>query len=393
MEENVKVCRNNIHLSLNIGDRVTTTCYKRFYTPRELASFLISICNINPISTVDICAGSWNLLTEAKRRWPNIEVVGVDISSSVENTKICDGRLFSYDSVLQKRFYDLVVANPPFGYEKPSKEILNKINELVKGNNFSGNVLSRIEATMMIFNALLVKPDGLLAAIVPISLVNSETYKSLRVFLTQSYSLERIVYLPRSAFGSRQINTCIIILRRKKTNNSTIISKAFFNNGYFSEEIGSIPVEGINLGYWSFGTNLKENKNNITLQIKRNDVSSSDIKETGKYPVIHSSSFKSESNHQVLHRKFYTNRLPVNATYTSKGDILIIRVGKKTGSFVLVDKEYENCLTSDCVLIVKPNGQIERQRIIRNLRKRQGELHNKGVVVKYLTKNDIINII
>ncbi len=45
--------------------------YTKYYTPIKVARLLINQCNIEtPTQAIDICAGSWNLLNEAKKNGP-----------------------------------------------------------------------------------------------------------------------------------------------------------------------------------------------------------------------------------------------------------------------------------------------------------------------------------
>ena len=89
--------------------------YSKYYPPPLIAEVLIEQLHITPPEMViDICCGSCNLLYATKKRWNQIELIGVDIAdhslSDVMFTKM-DGREYA---TIHRREYPLIVANPPF---------------------------------------------------------------------------------------------------------------------------------------------------------------------------------------------------------------------------------------------------------------------------------------
>lgn len=104
-----------------------------FYTPRDLAELLLQFVprqkQIHSIT--DICCGSWNLLSAAKKRYPNAKIVGVDIDKTMVKNRLSnaefvhsDGREYADSQVAQNHSFDLILSNPPFGaLDKTEKNI------------------------------------------------------------------------------------------------------------------------------------------------------------------------------------------------------------------------------------------------------------------------------
>ncbi len=366
--------------------------YSKFYTPRMVARLLIKNCKIeDPKNAIDICAGSWNLLNEAKSKWPNIELVGVDIQKHNEQGFVEDGRCFSFQAFQKKQLFDLVLANPPFEYEKVPLEIRKMIDIAFPFHQFNGNILNRLESTMLLFNSLLVKDNGYLASVVPNSLLFAENQNSLRSYFASNFHLEKIIHLPDSAFGKQNIRTSLVLLRKKVTKKPTrIYNAAERNNQYIANHAGSIPHTKITKGKWDLLDSNKDIKVD-DLKIIRNNISTNMLS-TNKlgHPVIHNGTI-ANGNLKLEKIRFLNEAIP-RMEYVEPGDIVINRVGKSIGQFALINDEEKKYLSSDCVLIIRPANQETRNLLINKLNSTNFKEFKKGVTTKYITKNDIYKL-
>ena len=113
--------------------------YNKFYTPLDIANLLIGQLKVEyPKSAVDICCGSHNLLSSAKQRWPNTKYVGVDIIEHYANGVECiksDGRKFALE---HPNKFQLVLANPPFGYVNKKQEYPELMNVIPLNTKLQG---------------------------------------------------------------------------------------------------------------------------------------------------------------------------------------------------------------------------------------------------------------
>lgn len=367
-----------------------------YYTPMPLANLLIKQCTKKtPDSAIDICAGSWNLLHAVKYRWPETKLTGVDIDKCSIKSIINDGRFYANELLGEKKSYQLVVANPPFQYERYSEDIFRLISNHIAEYRFSKKILSRLENTMMIFNSLLVSSDGTLAAIVPDSMIRSESQRELRRYFGSEFYLRKIIFLPRNSFGSSDINTSIIILEKNNKKSSTRVYEAIDIKGDFKlQQLDSISKSKIAEGDWLNNNEHYfcglENQFIDYVRIVRNNISTNNFDDTiedGSVPVLHSSNIL-KNKHSKLNYYNPGNKI---YHYTSAGDIAVIRVGRNCGEFLLVTKEEQDFLTSDCVLLIKPMDESIRGIIVNKLEEKK--FNKKGVAARYITKNDILAMI
>ncbi|NQX63547.1 N-6 DNA methylase [Paenibacillus qinlingensis] len=363
--------------------------FSKYYTPKKLAEFLVNECGvIEPASIVDICAGSWNLLDAASAKWNETECIGIDFDIRSSRSLIMDGRFYSYDCFKNDKRFDLVLANPPFQYEKVSKQLLEVIKESINFN-FSGHIYTRIESTMMLFNALLVGVGGTLASIVPNSIIESQSQKDLRIFLASKFHIQKIIKLPDNVFD-RDISTSIIILKNETREVNTEYYGANSNGGEFQKNsIASLPYEEIISGNWGLipEGNLQHSS---TQNILRNNISSSDLhdKVEASIPVIHSSSFSATNS--INHNKIrYTTKLPAKVHTTKRGDIILIRVGRQSGRFAIITEREEDFITSDCVLIIRNQYLELNEDTIKTLESNSIKKIIKGVSAKYISTADL----
>lgn len=188
-----------------------------FYTPDHLADRLISYVAETDIHTVaDFCVGDGDLLKAVKRRFPDAECYGVDISvESIERLRAeqtdwtlgtCD--FMEREKVAQlkgigNRRYDLIVFNPPF--------------------TCKGSTLCRIEfdeqkfkcstALMFLTEALgYLNERGVLYAILPIGCQCSQKDKVLWDYLVTNYQLKVLEKMDRSYWRKCSPNILLVSL-------------------------------------------------------------------------------------------------------------------------------------------------------------------------------------
>ena len=121
--------------------------YKQYFTPTELADFMVSIIPEQEIyNVIDLSMGECGLLEAAKKRWSNASLFGADIDITLLN-KIneespyintfggdsLDENLIHwelYQNVLNHNKFDLAIANPPFNYFDQKRISLDNKNEV-----------------------------------------------------------------------------------------------------------------------------------------------------------------------------------------------------------------------------------------------------------------------
>lgn len=255
--------------------------------------------------------------------------------------------------------------------------------------------MTRLESTMLLFNSLLVRDEGVLATIVPNSIINSIKQIELRKYLADRFDLQKIIKLPKNAFGKDDIKTSIIVLKKTKRKGNTMIFEANLRNGEYTQNpVCAISQLAISAGNWDV-LSSKNCTETIPIQefnIYRNNISSAMFKnnKTG-VPIIHSSSI---NNNNVDHSKIkYVHTYSTSARTTKPGDIVVTRIGKKRGSFALITDAESNFLTSDCLFILRYPDFNDRNEALERLNDPEYWMKaEKGVAAKYITKQDIYKL-
>jgi type I restriction enzyme M protein len=371
---------------------------QKFHTPPELANFLVSLLPNNQFSSViDICCGSWNLLNATKIRWPEINIIGIDLDrkAGLEKPKdtlfkLMDGRQYALYCIKNQRTFDLVVANPPFG--KIDKKVLLHFNNFPLCLNLKGFACLRIETEMMIANALLVRPGGFLVAIVPSSFVEAESFKELRINFAKEFNVKLLVRLSKNAFKPNKIRSYIIVLSKKLTplNNLTKPTYSFdasFNKSIWGKKFEYVlPKENIECGIWNYS--VVNNVNIENIKTFRGKISSNDFSNKG-VPVLHTSSPPKSGQIWNANTRFIKSHPNLsNLPFASDGDIIISRIGKSAGYWYIYSGK--DILISDCLIVLKSSNQKNVLDFL-NINSTNGCLVHlvKGLTTQYITENDL----
>ncbi len=332
--------------------------WEKFYTPKEIAKLMVDlISNSSPKNAIDICVGSWNLLEAASTQWDDLELYGVDIDKNKKlKTDTCffccmDGRKYALKSIKNRKYFSLVLANPPFGYENIKHN--STYSKLPGYENIDKKALNRIETTMILANLALLKEGGDMVIIVPKTMITGEKYCSLRKYIGKNYLVKFFVFLPDHIFG-RDISTVILVLKNTKRTNEDI-SKQY-------ELIGTKPIKLvfkkdlkmklIKNGIWQNDITLR---NNIEegLIIKRGSINNSLLYKDGQYPVIHSTDIEALKNGKWCPTRYVSDYSIYNKSRIAEyGDILMIRVGRNCGLTIRIKKDM-SIPFSDCIYVIK----------------------------------------
>ena len=348
--------------------------YTKFYTPPEIANVLIRQLNISkPISAIDICCGSFNLLHAAKKRWKDVNLIGVDIVEHFAEDVKCtkkDGREYA---IKNKGKYPLVLANPPLVFLKNKKEFPQLYSEIP----FKYET-SRLEIEMLFANLMLLENNGTLVIILPSTIINSKGNKKIREYLANKYHVQQIIKLPEDTFGTSRISAYVIYIKKEcPYKKKTIFSKLHFNgkNYEFLERV-FISSSAVKDGIWDLS--FPCNNSVREFDFKRGTISSNLFIDSG-IPVLHTN--RCFENWRPSLR--YIENIKGAPIYADNGDIIVSRVGKSAGKWCV--HMGERVLISDCLYRIKdPEKEI--------LNKINGNEYNmplRGVAARYITMQDV----
>ena len=189
-----------------------------YYTPNRLADRLINhIAETDVQTAVDFCVGDGDLLKAVRRRFPETQCFGIDISEeSIENLRkeqtewtlgTCDFMEREKVAKLRgigDRKYDLIVFNPPFTCKGST---LCRIE-------FDGQAFKCSTALMFLTEALgYLNETGVMYAILPIGCLCSQKDKALWDYLVEHYELKVLEKMDRQYWQKCSPNILLVSLK------------------------------------------------------------------------------------------------------------------------------------------------------------------------------------
>ena len=202
-----------------------------FYTPPALADLLTSLFTSKaPSRIVDFAAGDGALLRSAVSRWPDAEIVAMDVdenairalSAAIPHAHLRHGDFLLYsedgtgtgNSKERQDFFDLVLLNPPFSC-RGSSSFTARVGE---------KTIRASRAMAFVARALrYIRDGGELIAIVPSSCLTSERDSELRAALDEHWHIESIGELLQAAFPRCDVTVDVIRATRRKASNRDIL--------------------------------------------------------------------------------------------------------------------------------------------------------------------------
>lgn len=365
-----------------------------YYTPEVLANFLVSLIPMKHVTSVlDLCVGSGNLLWAARLKWPSASLVGVDVDrQAVISCKRRFGQSATFiqgdarlmhpyaegrPKKLTDKTFDIVLANPPFAGNEEISRLVTKENQ---GSQFQdatvlpekwGALSRRIEAMLLVYNLLYVRPGGYLAAIIPESILSCDRFGSLRNWLIKQTLHLDVIKLPPNSFSQTEVAASAVILKREERSkpnsfcNFVLQEAKFTGHRIFPKTIYKSVLNGscsrldsacIPDSSASFNTRLIE----LTSSVKRGTfIPKQKLVMTGSLFYVHSTNIKNIGLDTFTSPKF----IDINSKVTKSGvqivcgDVLLVRIGKTLGKVNVVTKEGQwKGYISSCLYRLRPKG-------------------------------------
>ncbi|MGJ7027278.1 methyltransferase [Petrimonas sulfuriphila] len=335
-----------------------------FYTPTLLAQHLVSFINKRDISTIaDFCVGGGELLIAAKKRWPDADFFGCDISRSAINLlrKRYPDWMFSKcnflnpksrdSSTILKKKYDLILLNPPFTCKGATIETIS----------FEGTQYQMSTSMAFFVEAIpYLKNDGIMYAILPQSIAYSKKDERIRLYLKERYNFRILEERNNQEFEKCAPN---IVLASINDRNIFPVHDT---------------VKKINIG-------IKD------LQIQRGNISMHEIKATDETSIdlIHSTNLK---DNRIVNLKHKVD--PIRSRIEGPA-LLIHRVGQPNINKLCVINENEVYALSDCIIAIKAQTYEECNLLKKIILKNWEDFFNlyKGTGAKYITVERLRNFL
>ena len=295
--------------------------YAEYITSNVVAELIYEISSIyKPTSIIDVCCGSGNILSYFKEL---AVTSGVDINYEAAmlakylnpnaQIEVMDFALLGIEG---KNLYDLVVAQPPFGY--------------FKGNN------KYAEVDIFKKSLELLSSNGIAIFVVADFILNSQACNEFRSYVESKYSVDMIVSLPGGIHGNTSIRTSVIVVRAGGKKNNNIFMPMFdgdskavvdsFNNGSgFYVPLCEL-VERWDRGYYLASKEIGEKLHGEQVVILDN------LSEIIRGKVVRPDSFLEKGRYIAFNRsnrdgRIFLDEIPDESCLVRKHDIVVSLIG------------------------------------------------------------------
>lgn len=375
----------------------------QFYTPKYISKTMITIAldllKTDPQNAIELAAGEGDLILELINLAPSCQISAIDIdcdNASLLKELHANFTIYNADSTLPLDFlegknFQLALGNPPF-----LSNIL--VNEYIKGllHKYLGlktklNQNIRAEYVFICQYLSVLVPDGLLAIILPESIISGHRSKEFREALLNNWQVEQILEVCGHPFDSTEAKTHILFIRKTKpikfftsvnqlTSCNQIHSLNLIEHTLLKERMDFSFLSNLIL-------NLKKRRLGDFAEVIRGQKSHKDLKLQGT-PYIHTTN---------IHETNFPNITPCNLkTIVKNGDILMCRVGSRIiGKTILFNGNATEI--SDCLYIIKFKEKKIQKEFLDYVNSEIGMLQLKsiarGVCSRYITKQDLLEFL
>ena len=397
--------------------------YKQYFTPLDLADFMVNIVPNDYINTVvDLSMGECGLLEAAKKRWSNASFFGADIDDTLL-TKIhnkspyiqtfsgnsLDNKIknwVEYQNILNKDKFDLAIANPPFNYFDQEAVYVDGIDMVLP-----------IEMRFLLKYIDIVRDEGYICIILPYGFLSLDLYKELRRIILEKATIHKVIKIFENCFDKIDADTCLVLMRKKKPFDFYIqdnVTIEYLDKNYLLNKYVNINI------------NISDSTSRLDLEYHQLVKTFQKIQSECIYPINHLDQYvencrrgKTLTNQKemivnkgirFLHTtdvKFLSisNKSPVyvlrNTNYFKESiarpmNILIGRVGRACiGKVAVLPKKSPKTVISDCIFCLDIKN-IDPYYLAIYLASKYGQMQLKGLAKgscsKYITKEDLLKL-
>lgn len=377
----------------------------QFYTPNKIAIFAVkeSLKHIKSgdINAIELSAGEGHLLSALKQSKPKSEVVAVDIDiknslflkNAFPEAEIIHGDSLKDLSHLSKRSFNLGLGNPPFIKLNQFSDYQLALSRDCLGLDLKRLPSCRAEVLFIARYLDLLEDGGVLAVILPDSIVSGVRAKKFRVSLLKKFHVCSISEIAGGPFTKTEAKTHVLIVRKLEPQKSKVVVQRISSEGRVLKSL-KVPLLSLEdrMDYSFHGRSISKSLNNLKdcASIKRGSYTHKDLKVLS-CSYIHSTNIQASNDNINLDKKIIDSK----SVIARKGDLLMCRVGSRVvGKFRLYMGE--DILVSDCIYVIRFHKASVRNKYIKYLKSSQGkeELNSlaRGVCSRYLTKEALLTM-
>ncbi|MBB1507067.1 N-6 DNA methylase [Pseudoalteromonas sp. SG41-1] len=369
----------------------------QFYTPDCISKNMISkVIKSFPLpqKVVELAAGEGNLLNALCQQVKVSQITAVDI----DNENVCllkksnpDWNVFHADAMksldfLSKGTFDIALGNPPFLGNVVVNEYLQELLNRIIGYDVKLGTKTRAEYVFICQYLELLRYDGILAIVVPDTLISGYRSAKFRERLIEKIEVIEVEEVTSFAFEYTEAKTHILYIKKSKPTKKILRLTADSQDGK-SIEI-SISDARTRMDF----SNYVRECSNSTKQYRLSDCAhiSRGAKTHKELKIlncnyIHSTTFNSDFTEKIA-------STVLGEQHLAYGDIIMCRVGSRV---VGKSREYKGIPTlySDCIYRIRFNDIKLKKKFLKFLTSKEGvstiSSFTRGVCSRYITKADL----
>lgn len=395
--------------------------YKQYFTPKKLAKYMVNLIPEETITNIiDLSMGECGLLEEARKRWNDAELYGVDVDkvlikkiqtkSPYINTFHGDSlsceldKWDKYNNIVAEKGFDLAIANPPFNYFDQKYVLMQDAQRY----------LLPIEIRFLLKYVDIVCNNGYICIILPYGFLSLDSYAKFRKELLKKVEILKIVKIFDGCFEKIDADTCLILMKKKNKCEKNIqgeICIEYLDNNYNACSLVRANIELSNR--WDIEYQDVQEKNRLF------ENNSQYIKTSLRQYIYTCRRGKTVTKHKELvctKGKRYIHTTDVKKLYIDNNaprfvnndthyfddafldekELLIGRVGRGCiGKVAIVHKRYPRMTFSDCVYAIRlqdVNPYYMALFLATGIGQKQLKGVAKGSCSRYITCEELGNI-
>lgn len=348
----------------------------RFYSPEWLSELLVdALSGLSPSTIVDLGSGPGSLSDVAAARWPAASVTTVDVDPAVARARrkthpnhrhvrrnvLANGLARAVG--VEPGTVDLVISNPPYTRALRSRSIDRVLAHASLHEPVAGWSMVPVDLVFLAQALLLARPGGVVAFVVPDTLISSEVLEAVRQIIVTQHHIEAVVQLPRRTFGKTDALAFILVIR-KEGRGKTIKLSAVDDGGLVETELEVEAKEGIRRLDCLFHAASMPTANHKSLAdlgvVVTRGRSNSRHAASANGTIFHTSDFPKQPGETVSLSGAPPRFELSDGIIAEPGDILLARVDRRLEQKVVLVGEGAAEI-SDCVIRLRvPEGSRER---------------------------------
>lgn len=264
-----------------------------FFTPKKVRDVLfakLAELGVKPTTVLEPSFGSGEFLFDAKRAYPEANIVGVEKNEALFKSVTCPGATLACGDFLDwKGTADLIIGNPPYFVLKNDGLTAKEKKEFA--TKYATAMTGRPNIYILFLHKCVtehLEDDGFLAFIIPTSLYNCSYYQPMRNYIQAHTTIKYVETLDKPGFYETCQDTMLIVLQKRKGGDEYIF-KSNSGNIYITphyKELYELTKETKTLAELGLGAKTgnvvwNQNKPNLcdkgTLLIYSSNISNSEL--------------------------------------------------------------------------------------------------------------------